>query len=342
MDSRPQQARKKVTLKDISLATGFSVNTISHALANKPDISASTKQLIQDKAAELGYVGNSSASYLRSGISKTVAVMLGDVSNPHFAFMAKEIENYLQKAGYSSFFMNTSENEQIERNCIRLALNRNVDGIIICPAQQSASNVRFILNSGVPCVLIGRYFKELSTNYVTCNDSKGGYLAGKHLVERGHRQIMYVNTYYHNSSSEDRLSGFHQALEEASTPVSVYETKFDEQGKYLDDIFPADPNAPHPTAMVAFNDVIAWDVICRMQARGLHYPKNLSMIGFDNLHAYLPLPFPLTSISSSKITLSRKAVERLLEQIQNPGTACSGLILDVELIDRGSVLDLTF
>lgn len=55
--------------------------------------------------------------------------------------------------------MNTSENEQIERNCIRLALNRNVDGIIICPTQQKRFNVRFILNSGVPCVLIGRYFQ---------------------------------------------------------------------------------------------------------------------------------------------------------------------------------------
>ena len=91
---------KKVTLKDISIATGFSVNTISHALADKPDISASTKQLIQDKAAELGYVGNSSASFLRSGISKNRCRHSGRRIQPHFAFMAKEIENYLQKAGY--------------------------------------------------------------------------------------------------------------------------------------------------------------------------------------------------------------------------------------------------
>lgn len=78
-----------------------------------------------------------------------------------------------------------------------------------------------------------------------------------------------------------------------ATPVSVYETNFDEQGNYLDDIFPTEPKVPHPAAMVAFNDVIAWDVICRMQSRGLLYPKNLSMIGFDNLHIYtFPCPFP--------------------------------------------------
>lgn len=74
------------------------MNTISHALADKPDISASTKQLIQDKAAELGYVGNSSASFLRSGISKTVAVILGDVSSPILPSLAKEIEIICRQA----------------------------------------------------------------------------------------------------------------------------------------------------------------------------------------------------------------------------------------------------
>ena len=104
MDSRPRQTRKKVTLKDISIATGFSVNTISHALADKPDISASTKQLIQDKAAELGYVGNSSASFLRSGISKTVAVILGDAAlsdtDKLYAKFADAFESEYVSQGY--------------------------------------------------------------------------------------------------------------------------------------------------------------------------------------------------------------------------------------------------
>ena len=130
-----------------------------------------------------------------------------------------------------------------------------------------------------------------------------------------------VNTYYHNSSSEDRLSGFHQALEEA-LPVSVYETNFDEQEIIWTISSLPTPMHPIQPQWWLLTTSSPGYVICRMQSRGLLYPKNLSMIGSDNLHAYLPLPFPLTSISSSKITLSRKAVERLLEQIQHPGSPC--------------------
>lgn len=330
-------SKKTVTLKDIAMDTGFSITAVSHALRNMSDISEATKAVIRERAQALGYIGNASASSLRSGFSNTVAVLLGDLSNPHFSFMAKEIETQLRQNGYSAFFMNTNENEEVERNAITLALSKQVDGIIICPAQNNGSseNLRFILSTHTPCVLIGRHFSDISVSCVACDDFKGGLLAGRHVLQNGHRHILYVDTPFQNSSAVERREGFLQALQEFPEPVRFSVVRFDENGEYLNALISPQRN-PY-TALIAFNDPIAWDALCRMPAHGLCTPEDISIVGFDNLHSCLPLPFPLTSVSSSKVRMPRKAVELLMEQIRTPNIPVTRLILDVELIDRKTV-----
>lgn len=330
--------RKPVTLKDIAADTGYSITTISHALKDMSDISEATKAHVRERAQALGYIGNASASSLRSGVSHTIAVLLGDLSNPHFSFMAKEIETYLRQKDYSAFFMDTEEDEEVERKAIVLALSKRVDGIVICPAQNrnSSENIRFILGAHVPCVLIGRHFPDLSLNYVVCDDRKGGMLAAQHLLAHGHRRILYVDTPIQNSSARERREGFEQALREWPDPVEHTVICFDEEGRYISSLADRQGGTPY-TAVVVFNDLIAWDLLCRLPAYRLRVPEDLSLIGFDNLHSYLPLPFPLTSISSSKIAMPRKAVDLLIEQIRDPHIPCSHLTLDVELIERPSV-----
>ena len=335
-----QNHKKTVTLKDIAADTGFSITTVSHALRNMSDISEATKQIVRERAQALGYIGNASASSLRSGVSNTIAVLLGDLSNPHFAFMAREIEQLLKQYGYSAFFMNTNEDAQMEHHAIRLALTQQVDGIILCPAQNNGSseNVRFIQSTHTPCVLIGRHFQDISVSFVACDDHKGGMVSGRHMLQNGHRHILYVDVAAQTSSTTERREGFLQALQESADPVRFSIVHFDERGDYLQPLFAG--NTPSYTAVIAFNDIIAWDILCRLQDRGLRVPEDISLSGFDNLHSCLPLPFPLTSVSSSKITMPRRAVELLMAQIQDPQVPVSRLTLDVELIDRKSVKQL--
>ena len=96
-----QQPKRPVTLKDIAAATGFSINTVSHALKDREDISLATRETIKETAQKMGYVGNASARFLRSGVSKLIAIILGDLSNPHFSIMVKEIETYFRRKGMS-------------------------------------------------------------------------------------------------------------------------------------------------------------------------------------------------------------------------------------------------
>ena len=94
-----QQPKRPVTLKDIAAAPGFSINTVSHALKDREDLSLATRETIKETAKKMGYVGNASARFLRSGVSKLIAIILGDLSNPHFSIMVKEIETYFRREG---------------------------------------------------------------------------------------------------------------------------------------------------------------------------------------------------------------------------------------------------
>ena len=170
---------KAVTLTDIAEATGFSANTVSHALNNKPDISEKTKKLIKETAEKMGYIANASASFLRSGRSKNIAIIVPDITNPHFSVAIKEIEGLLRVKGYTAYIMNTDEHPETEKQAIISAKSKNTDGIIISPTQKTYENIAFLESLDIPFVLLGRRFKGKDNNYVICNDEKSGYLAGK-------------------------------------------------------------------------------------------------------------------------------------------------------------------
>lgn len=330
--------KSRVTLKDIAEDTGYSITAISHALNDRSDISPAAKEKIMESAARLGYIGNRAATSLQSGKTRIIAVIVGDTSNPHFAFMSKIIESLLRNAGYFSFFMSTDENEAVERQCLLLAAQQNVDGIIWCPVQVSTKNLQFLEGTRIPFVLIGRYFQHHSTNYVALDDTKSGRLVAEHLIEKGIYKTIYIDIAQQTSSSRERYGGFVSAYRACLKPFQNEVVYFDNEGKYFDQLLSRDGKW-QADAFVAYNDVIAWDVITRSRlVSAARKPKRpLSIAGFDNLHSFLPLPFPLTSVSSSKVAMPHRAVDILLRKIDHPDTPISHLTLDVELIDRKSI-----
>ena len=294
---------KTVTLRDIAEATGFSINTVSHALKEKTDISKETRALIQKTAQDMGYIGNASASFLRSGISKTIAIILGDISNPHFSIMVREIEAYIRGFGYTPFILNTDEDEGNEYDAILSAAQKNVDGIILCPVQKSRD---------------------------------GGYIAAKYLLQLGHRDILFLTAPAHISSSSERLHGFRRAFEEmgaAFRPELVYSGS-SQAGGWGDLLSEARKSHPEVTAVLAFSDLIAWESILAFKNMGLRVPEDISVMGFDDIQSRFRFPVLLTTVSSSKRTMATAAAELLLQKIQ--GEAKEQIVLKTKLIIRES------
>lgn len=309
--------KRNITLKDIAKKTGFSVNTVSRVLRNKPEIADETREIILTAAKEMGHVRNMLASSLRSGVTNTIAVILGDVSNPHFAIMMSEIEHYARSKGYTSFLINTDEDEEREFEAIQTALNQSVDGVIICPAQRTTGNIEYLKERRIPFVLIGRHFSTLSTPYVVCNDELGGYQATKRLLDAGHRDILLMGGPSYISSAIERKAGYLRAHAEAGVEprqelmVEVPVTA----GGCAAALERLMKKKVRFSAIFAFSDIIAWKSWTYLRQCGLRVPEDVSIIGFDYIHSRLELPFQVTSISSHKRHMSTTAVDVLLAEM---------------------------
>lgn len=342
-DEQGRPPAKATTLKDIAEQTGFTINTVSRALKNKGDISAATIKLIRQKAEELGYIGNVMASSLRSGTTKTIAVIVADVSNPHFSIAVKEIERAARMQDYTTFILNAYEDQDAERKAIQSALSKNVDGIIICPSQGSENNLAFLERTGTPFVLLGRHLNDDAMDYVVSDDEKGGYLATKHLLELGHRDILFLNAHHSISSSRERLAGYKRALSEtgvAAKPELIREVSHLAGGvkNEMSDVIKS--KLPY-TALFAFNDMMAWEAIYVLNKHQIRVPDQISVVGFDNIQSRLFVPFPLTSVSNAKGKTSRRAFEILLKKMhkQNAGKRYNEIV-DTRLVVRESTRSL--
>lgn len=332
-----------VTLKDIAQATGFSANTVSRALADKPDISEETKAVIREKASEMGYIGNALASFLRSGVSRNISIIVGDIANPHFSVMVKEMQTMLQRKGYNSIIFNSEEKVVMERQAITTSLGQNVDGIILCPVPGGEENIRFLQQHGKPFVMLGRHFGDQEASFVVCDDVHGGYAATRHLLEHGHRRILFLNGPKGISSAAERLRGYRQALEEAgvpycselvqSIPVSVA------GGRQTEKIKSILEEKKDCTAILVFSDILAWQTMCILKELGRKVPEDCSVVGFDNIN--YPYPMHLTSVSSSKTTMAKRSVEILLKKLDGrAGEEEVGVVLETEVIEGQTVADI--
>ncbi len=326
---------RNVTLADVARETGYSINTVSHALRDKEDISDKTKEYIKQTAKEMGYIVNVSAGSLRSGKSRSVAIIVGDISNPHFSIMIKEMESTLRLYDYTAVILNTDENEELEYSAIVSAISKNVDGIILCPVQKSFKNIDFLNKNGIPYVLFGRRFEGKVSNYVICDDLNGGYSAAEHLIELNHRSLLFINAPLYISSSRDRLEGIKRAVKAYNLPqnaLAVEEVSVSDGGS-IREILERHADC---TGIICFSDLIALEVCHFLKQLGINVPEDASVIGFDNIMSKFMFPMMLSSVTSSKTKMSEKAVEILMDVIDNPHGKSYQLMLPTKVVARES------
>jgi LacI family transcriptional regulator len=331
---------KNITMADIAKKTGYSVNTVSHALSDKPDISEKTKKYIIETAKSMGYIRNISASALRSGKTKTIAVIIGDISNPHFSVIIKEIESELRKYNYTAIIFNTDEDENLEKIAIISAIEKNVDGIIICPVQKSEENIRFLQKSGVKFTLIGRRFDNIITPYVVCDDKNGGYLAASYFLSNDHENILFINGDGYISSSRERLAGIKKAFKEMN--VSLERLRVESvpvsESSNSDKISNIVNRHDDVSAIICFSDLIGMQVCHCLRQKNIDIPQRVSVLGFDNIASRFTFPVMLSSITSSKTTMSCHAVENLMAMI-NKENCIEQIVLSTTLVLRETTIN---
>ncbi|WP_448377841.1 LacI family DNA-binding transcriptional regulator [Fervidobacterium sp.] len=328
--------KKFVTIRDVAKAAGVSINTVSRALNNKPDINKETKERVLKVARELGYIKDATATSLRYGLTKVIGVILEDSSNPFYSEVLKSIEMAARKRGFNVIFMNTEKDYNLEEDAVKTMLSRRVDGIIISPTQEKSEDIQLLIKSAVPFVILGVHFEDMEVPEVYSNDVKGSYLAVSHLIEKGRKKIVYLSGYLYKSVARMRLEGYRRALYEHMLPFDesyVFEVEEGVENSYnkmLDII----ESGLQFDGVFCFNDISAIGAMQALREKGYSIPNDVAVVGYDDIAFAHFIQPRLTTVRIDKQKEGEEAFELLYEMIKRKEFVNKRLVLDVELVVR--------
>lgn len=331
------------TLKDVAELAGVSAATVSYVLSGKRTISEETKARVLEAIERLDYVPDLTARGLSMRDSKLIGVVVPQTEpgerlmfqNSFYSEVLGSIEYYARQKGYHILISATDANESY----LTLAKQRNLDGIIVI-GMYPDEFYHEMKKTQIPIVLIDSYCNDHYYHNIRIDDAYGSYLAARHLLEKGHRDIaFFAGQMKENGVMKKRLLGYQQALDEFHVEFRdeyVFEGQIDYQsgvelaGK-LTEI------APGVTAIVAAADILAIGAVKGLYEAGKTVPEDYSVVGFDDLEISQYLTPGLTTVKQQISLKGQKAVELLLKHIENPSLPKQEEILPLELVERGSV-----
>ncbi len=337
---------KQITLEIIADQIGLSCTTVSRVLtgqSKKYRISEKTTELVQHTARELGYIPDELARGLRTRRTNTMGLVIPDISNPFFSTIARNIEIQARKVGNSIILADSQEDTQLEIDSIRLLQSRKVDGLIICPVGEESAHLKSIVGSGLPIVIIDRYFPDLDCAHVVSDNSGGALAAVRYFFEMNHRAIGYIQGRVNTSVNIERIRGYRDAHEQFGQAVDeslIVGDSFGKRNGYIGaKILLA--KTPRPTAIFAASNLISLGAMTAIQEEGLTIPEDISLISFDEQPYSEYLATPMTTVAQQTSETGEIAFKLLQSQIQNDGKqSTEGIVLPTELVFRKSVKKL--
>ncbi len=329
--------KKYITLKDIAKKAGVSVNTVSRALNNKPDISKETKKKIIQIAKELNYRKDFTASSLRRKESKIIGVILADSANPFYSEVLKGIEAASKDFGYNIILINSERNYEQEASAVNILLSRRIDGLLLSPVQEKIDDIKELISLKIPLVIFARHFEDLSVNEVRSDDIKAGYLATNHLIQRGAKNILMINGYLHKSPAKLRLKGYKKALKEHNLPVRdeliiVGDIGMEDGEKAVDEALSKKVSFD---GIFAYNDMLALGAMKALKKKGIKIPKDTKIVGCDDILFSSVTTPSLTTIRVKKYEMGYEAFKLLIKVLKGR-KKIEKKVLDVELVVRES------
>lgn len=326
------------TIRDVAERAGVSITTVSHVVNRTRKVEPATASRVEAAIDELGYRPNAVARSMRRGITHTVGVVVPDIANPFFGDLARSVEDHMFEAGYSAIICNSDGDEDKEARYLEVLLSKQVDGLLLVAASQSSDRLTHLTGRGRPTIVVDREIDDLPVSHVLVANRQGGYLAGRHLLELGHRDIGVIAGPGSLGTSARRLEGFRDALEDASVPLPPARIARGDfraaSGRAAVEAWLRDDQLP--SAVFAENDLMAVGALSAAHAAGLDVPRDLSVVGFDGIAFGADVTPPLTTVSQSADDMAAAAVELLLERLRDGDAEPRAVELPVTLDVRGS------
>ncbi|MFG1226768.1 LacI family DNA-binding transcriptional regulator [Xanthobacter wiegelii] len=337
-DEAPLAGGLRVRLKDVAAHAGVSRATVSLVLRKSPLVKAETRAKVEEAMAGLGYVYNRSAANLRSGASRTVGLVLCEITTPNFAQLTAGIDEVLGTEGYMAFIGNAAEDAARQREVLVRMQEHGVDGLVVVASENTRADA---LEEGacarMPCVLAQRRVEGFPADYVGPDYGAGMELITEHLIALGHRNIAFIGGVRRIAPLAERMAGFHRALRRhrlksgAVVPCAVIDRSsgYTAARELL-------AKGDIPSAIVCYNDVVAFGVMLALDERGLVPGRDVAVVGCDDVdEAGLHRP-ALTTFTTDPRVVGREAARLLLRRIAHPERPREEIIIPPRLVIRQS------
>ena len=329
-------------VRDVAALAGVSVGTVSNVLNHSTKVSPDTERRVQDAITALGFVRNDAARQLRVGQSRTVGMMVLDVSNPFFTDLARGVEDTLTTFSRSLILGNSAEDGARERAYLDLFEEQRVSGLLITPVEDVIPRLERLRERGSPVVLVDHHENVNNFSSVSVDDFRGGQLAAQHLLDTGRTRPAFIGAARGIAQVGQRLKGARSIFDAAGIEllhVLEVETMSADAGRDAAELLLALPADRRPDSVFAANDLLALGVLQALTRAGVRVPADIALVGYDDIYFAASAAIPLTSIRQPAWEMGRSAASLLMAEVESGESGeYHHVIFQPELVVRESTV----
>ncbi|MFW6308814.1 MAG: LacI family DNA-binding transcriptional regulator [bacterium] len=333
-----------VTIYDVAKKAEVSPATVSRVINNKSNVKPETRKRIEEVCEELNYVPNSNAGSLKKKHTKSLGLIIPEISNPFFISILKGFENRAIQSGYNTILCNTAKNTGLEENYIQMILEKRIDGVAISTVSKNHNQLKKIKQQDIPLILIDRKIEDFKVDIV-CGDSyHGAVKLVNHLIQKGHKNIAMIAGPRHLSTGKERILGYKKALAEANITfkpellkvISSRYQGFSRKKAYELTRSLISGNSSFSAIFVA-NNLMALGAYKALTEAGINVPGDIALVCFDDLSLEFEINPFFTVMKQPAPDMGKTAAEILIDKIEgkNKGKK-QKVVFQPELIVRRS------
>lgn len=337
-----------VTIIDVAREANVSPSTVSRVIADHPRISEKTKKKVREVMESMHYYPNFQARNLAARTTQTIGVVMANSAtlafqNPFFPEVIRGISTTAHACQLGLYLSTGGTEEEIFQEVVAMVQGRKVDGVILLYSRVDDKTLNYLREMQFPFTIVGRpYDFENQIDFVDNDNKQIAKDVVNYLVDLGHREIAFIGGDVHFVVSADRLEGYRAALEDHQLSYQekyfIQDFAFEQDGKEAIRQLMAEEQPP--TAIVAHDDSVAYEIIRYLEQLEIRVPEDVSIISFNNHALSEHVKPPLTSVDINIFELGIQATELLLKRIKQPEREASHQFVDTTLIVRDSCQSL--
>jgi len=332
-----------ITIKDVAKEAKVAPSTVSRVISDSPRISEKTKIKVRKVIDELGYHLNHNARVLVQSKTQTIGIVMKNstsesMHDPFFPEAVRGISAYCSKMEFNITLTTGESEEAIFQDVIKMVQGKRVDGMIVSYSKKGDQVVPYLVEKGIPFVLIGSPFENHNeVMYVDNNNLEAAKEATTHLINLHHARIGFIGGDWDYEVSAARYNGYKAALSEHGLIYDEQYSKHDNSTQVLEDMVNDLMDLAYPpTGLVVTDDLVSLHVLQVLGKRGIQVPHDVSIISFNNARiAQLSIP-PLTSVDTQIYQLGYESAKSLIEEINEPSELKKSVVIPTEIKQRES------